>query len=56
MCIECLVHFSVIPANEMDSSLTELKLAFPRGLRVFPFIKSYRDYMECLANFTRKKS
>ena len=48
MCIGCLVHFSVIPATEVDSSLAELKFTFPCGLDVSTFIKHYKDYMKCL--------
>ena len=55
MCIGCLVHFSVIPANEVDSLLAELKFTFPCGLDVSIFIKNYKDYMKCLKNFMTKK-
>ena len=47
------MHFSVISATEMDSSLVS-KFTFQCGLRVSTFIKSYIDYMKCLTNFTRK--
>ena len=50
------MHFTVIPATEVDSSLAELKFSFPCGLEVSTFIKNYKDYMKCVKNFTRKKS